>query len=163
MRPAFLALWPTWTVFPLVSLAVLVLGAQAGETALITTGLGLFALNVVLLVDYAYFTTLELDGDTLVFRTHYGLREERMPVGAIQRIDAKRYPAAHSTVSAPNLVVRGRASTLRVNIKTYRLADLRAVIEAVRGMNPAVQLDDFWGAVVEGRDPYAIPVPRSRW
>ena len=39
---------------------------------------------------------------------------ERVPIGGLQRIDAKRYPGAHSGVSAPHFVARGRDTTVKV-------------------------------------------------
>lgn len=164
VRPALLQLWPAWVAFPLVALAVVVLGAVASDATLASVGFALLLASAVLVVDYLYFTTLAIDGDLLVFRTHFGLQHERMPIGAIQRIDAKRYPAAHSGVSAPNFVVRGRASTLKVNTRPYRIAELRTIVATLRALNPAIQLDAFWSAVTEGRDPEpeARRLPRSR-
>lgn len=165
VRPDLLQLWPAWAAFPIVALAVLALGLAVGDGILMSVGLALLIASIVLVVDYLYFTTLGVEGDLLVFRTHFGLQQERVPVGAIQRIDAKRYPAAHSGVSAPNFVVRGRASMLKVNTRPYRLTDLRALSQTLRGLNPAIQFDAFWSAVLEGRDPEreAQRVPRSRW
>ncbi len=164
VRPALLQLWPAWVAFPLVALAVVVLGAVASDATLASVGFALLLASAVLVVDYLYFTTLAIDGDLLVFRTHFGLQHERMPIGAIQRIDAKRYPAAHSGVSAPNFVVRGRASTLKVNTRPYRVADLRTIVATLRALNPAIQLDAFWAAVAEGHEPEpeARRLPRSR-
>lgn len=165
VRPSFARLWPAWGAFPLVGLAVVFLGVQGVDATMVAIGLGILAGNLVIVVDYAYFTTLRVDGDLVVFRSHFGLQEDRVPIGAIQRIDAKRYPAAHSGVSAPNLVVRGRASTVKVNIKPYRLHDLRALVARLQALNPTIRLDAFWSTVAEGRDPAAESrtVPRSRW
>lgn len=165
VRPDLLQLWPAWSAFPLVALGVIVLGVAVADATLTTIGMTLLVASVVLMADHLYFTTLALHGDLLVFRTHFGLQQQRIPIGAIQRIDAKRYPAAHSGVSAPNFVVRGRASTLKVNTRPYRLTELRTLVATLRALNPAIQLDAFWTAVAEGRDPEreAQRVPRSRW
>jgi hypothetical protein len=165
VRPDMLLLWPTWAAFPLFGIAILALGVFGEDNIMRAIGTGLLLFNLLLVIDYAYFTTLSIDQDALVFRSHFGLQDDRVPLGAIQRIDAKRYPAAHSGVSAPNFVVRGRANTVKVNIKPYRLSELRELIVALRASNPAIQLDAFWSAVSEGRDPLGEgqAVPRSRW
>ena len=164
VRPDLFVLWPTWAALPVFGLAVLALGVQASDPALLAIGLLLIAINVAIVLDHAYFTTLSIDGDALRFRSRFGLRDERVPVGSIQRVDAKRYPTTHSgALSAPNLVVRGRSSSIRVNTKPYRMRELRSLVEALRALNPAIELDDFWSAVVAGADPAAQPVARSRW
>jgi hypothetical protein len=164
IRPDLFALWPIWAAFPAFGLAVLALGVQASDGSMLAVGLALLAINVGIVVDHAYFTSLSLDGAALVFRSHFGLRRDVVPIGSIQRIDAKRYPGSHSGgLSAPNLVVRGRTSTIRVNTKPYRLAELRALVQTLRGLNRAIELDEFWTAVIEGREPLGSAVPRSRW
>lgn len=158
-------LWPTWAAFPFFGIAILALGVFSADGLMLAIGTALLLLNALLVVDHLYTTTLAVEDDALVFRSHFGFQVDRVPIGAIQRIDAKRYPAAHSGVSAPNLVVRGRSSTLKVNIKPYRLEDMRQVIDGLRALNPRIELDAFWTAVAEGRDPLRErePVPRSRW
>ncbi len=164
IRPDLFVLWPAWAAFPIFGLAVLALGVQASDATMLAIGLLLLAINVGMVVDHAYFTTLSIEDDALVHRSHFGLHEDRVPVGAIQRIDAKRYPATHSgALSAPNLVVRGSTSSVRVNTKPYRMSELRSLVEGLRGLNPAIELDEFWDAVVAGRDPYTRAIPRSRW
>jgi hypothetical protein len=165
VRPDMLLLWPTWAAFPLFGIAILALGVFGDDNVMRGIGTGLLLFNLLLVIDYAYFTTLSIQDDSLVFRSHFGLQDDRVSVGAIQRIDAKRYPAAHSGVSAPNLVVRGRSNTLKVNIKPYRLAELRELVATLRASNHAIQLDAFWAAVSAGRDPVreAQAIPRSRW
>ncbi len=164
IRPDLFVLWPTWVAFPIFGLGVLVLGVQSSDAGLLAIGVLLLAINVGMVLDHAYFTTLSIEGDALVFRSRLGLHEDSVPIGAIQRVDAKRYPTTHSgALSAPNLVVRGRDSTIRVNTKPYRRSELRALVEALRGLNPAIELDEFWAAIVAGRDPGAQAVPRSRW
>jgi len=164
IRPDLFALWPAWIGFPIFGSAVLALGVQASDTALVAVGLALLALNVAIVLDHAYFTTLAIEGDAIVSRSRFGLREERIPVGAIQRIDAKRYPTTHGgALSAPNLVVRGRSETLRVNTKPYRMRELRALVAALRAANPAIAMDEFWTAVLEGREPRPGSVAESRW
>lgn len=164
IRPDLFALWPAWIGFPVFGLAVLVLGVQATDPAMVAIGLGLLVLNVAIVVDHAYFTTLALEGDALVSRSRFGLHVERVALGAIQRIDAKRYPTSHGgALSAPNLVVRGRAETIRVNTKPYRMPELKALVLALRAANPAIAIDEFWSAVIDGRDPRSGSVAESRW
>jgi hypothetical protein len=164
VRPDLFALWPAWIGFPIFGLAVLVLGVQASDGLMVTIGLGLLAINIAIVLDHAYFTTLGIEHDSLVLRSRFGLQEERLAVGSIQRIDAKRYPTSHGgALSAPNLVARGRGETLRVNTKPYRRDELRDLVIALRAMNPSIELDDYWSAVVDGRDPAGEAVARSRW
>ena len=47
-----------------------------------------------------YFTTLGIEEDELVYRSWLGLRQQAVPVGSIQRIDAKRYSGAHGGLTA---------------------------------------------------------------
>lgn len=164
IRPDLFVLWPAWIGFPIFGLAVLALGVQASDGTMVAIGLALLALNIAIVLDHAYFTTLSVEGDALVYRSRFGLHEERLAVGGIQRIDAKRYPATHGgALSAPNLVARGRTDALRVNTKPYRLDELRQLVACLRAMNPSIELDDYWRAVSEGREPGAEAVARSRW
>jgi hypothetical protein len=87
-----------------------------------------------------------------VYRSWLGLQDQRVPLGAIQRIDAKRYAGAHGGVSAPHFLARGRTATVRVNTKPYRLRDIGALIERVRAANPRLEVDEFWGRVARGED-----------
>src|SRR5687767_6449200 len=152
IRPDLALLWPSFTFFPLAALAVLVFGATAGDVWLIVIGLFLLAINMLIVVNQAYFTTLGVVGDELVFRTNFGLHEERVPIGSLQRIDAKRYPGAHSGVSAPFFVARGRDSTVKVNTKPYRLRRFTPLIALLRQANSHVELDPFWSRVAAGED-----------
>jgi len=152
IRPDLALLWPSFTFFPLAALAVLVFGASAGDVWLIVIGLFLLAVNMLIVVNQAYFTTLRVVGDELVFRTNFGLHEERVPIGSLQRIDAKRYPGAHSGVSAPFFVARGRDSTVKVNTKPYRLRRFIPLIALLRQANSHVELDPFWSRVAAGED-----------
>ena len=146
IRPDLALLWPTFTFFPLAALAVLVFGVGGGDPVMIVIGLLLLAVN------QAYFTTLAIEGDALVFRTNFGLHQERVPIGSLQRIDAKRYPGAHSGVSAPFFVARGRDSTVKVNTKPYRLRSFTPFIAVLRQLNSHVELDPFWSRVAAGED-----------
>jgi hypothetical protein len=152
IRPDLALLWPSFTFFPLAALAVLVFGASAGDVWLIVIGLFLLAVNILIVVNQAYFTTLGVVGNELVFRTNFGLHEERVPIGSLQRIDAKRYPGAHSGVSAPFFVARGRDSTVKVNTKPYRLRRFIPLIALLRQANSHVELDPFWSRVAAGED-----------
>jgi len=152
IRPDLALLWPSFTFFPLAALAVLVFGASAGDVWLIVIGLFLLAVNMLIVVNQAYFTTLRVVGDELVFRTNFGLHEERVAIGSLQRIDAKRYPGAHSGVSAPFFVARGRDSTVKVNTKPYRLRRFIPLIALLRQANSHVELDPFWSRVAAGED-----------
>lgn len=152
IRPDLALLWPSFTFFPLAALAVLIFGATAGDVALVVIGLLLLAVNILIVVNQAYFTTLGVAGDELVFRTNFGLHEERVPIGSLQRIDAKRYPGAHSGVSAPFFVARGRDSTVKVNTKPYRLRRFIPLIALLRQANSHVELDPFWSRVAAGDD-----------
>ena len=99
-----------------------------------------------------------------MYRTNFGSRVDRVPLGGLQRIDAKRYPGAHSGVSAPFFVARGRDSTVKVNTKPYRLRDFTSLIGVVRSANARVELDPFWARVAAGEDPSKEIelTPRSR-
>jgi hypothetical protein len=152
VRPDLALLWPSFTFFPLAALAVLVFGASSGDPVMIVIGLLLLAVNILIVVNQAYFTTLALEGDAVVFRTNFGLHEERVPIGSLQRIDAKRYPGAHSGVSAPFFVARGRDSTVKVNTKPYRLRSFVPLIRLLRQTNAHVELDPFWSRVAAGED-----------
>jgi len=152
IRPDLALLWPSFTFFPLAALAVLVFGVGGGDPVMIVIGLLLLAVNILIVVNQAYFTTLAIEGDALVFRTNFGLREERVPIGSLQRIDAKRYPGAHSGVSAPFFVARGRDSTVKVNTKPYRLRTFTPLIALLRQANSHVELDPFWSRVAAGED-----------
>ncbi|HKW77864.1 MAG TPA: hypothetical protein VJQ09_02120 [Candidatus Limnocylindria bacterium] len=164
IRPALALLWPSYTFFPLAALGILVFGAAGGDAVMVTIGLGLMAANALIVVNQVYFTTLALEGNELVFRTNFGTKEERVPVGALQRIDAKRYPGAHSGVSAPFFVARGRDSTVKVNTKPYRLAAFGPLIALLRHANSRIELDPFWSRVAAGEDvsKEIALTPRSR-
>jgi hypothetical protein len=127
-------------------------------------GLLLLAANAAIVINYAYFTTLAIEGGELVYRTNFGMRVDRVPLGGLQRIDAKRYPGAHSGVSAPFFVARGRDSTVKVNTKPYRLRDFTSIIALLRSANSRVELDSFWARVAAGEDPSKEIelTPRSR-
>ena len=165
IRPDLALLWPSYTFFPLAAFGVLVFGAAGGDSVMVAIGLLLLAINAVIVIDQVYFTALAIEGDELVFRTHFGTTVQRVPIGAIQRIDAKRYPGAHSGVSAPFFVARGRSSTVKVNTKPYRLASFGPLIATLRQANARVELDGFWQRVVEGGDvsKEIALTPRSRW
>src|SRR5881409_2412798 len=165
IRPDLALLWPSFTFFPLAALAVLVFGAAGGDPVMIAIGLLLLAVNIAIVVNQAYFTTLDIEGDALVFRTNFGLHEERVPIGALQRIDAKRYPGAHSGVSAPHFVARGRDTTVKVNTKPYRLREFAPLLGLLRSTNSRIELDPFWARVAAGEDPSKEIelTPRSRF
>ena len=116
-------------------------------------------------MNYLFFTDLRIVGDELVYRTMFGTHRESVPVGALQRIDAKRYPGAHSGVSAPHFVARGRDTTVKVNTKPYRIAEFAELIATLRGANARFELDAFWSRVAGGEDvtTEAALTPRSRW
>lgn len=165
VRPDPTLLWPSYTLFPLAALAVLVLGVQGGDGALAIIGIGLLALNGAIVVNHLYFTSFGIDGGELVYRTWLGLQERRVALGSIQRIDAKRYSGAHGGLSAPHLVARGRDESVRVNTKPYRLREIAALIETIRAANPRVEIDEFWERVGRGEDvsKEAAVTPRSRF
>jgi type VI protein secretion system component VasA len=165
LRPDLSMLWPTFTFFPLAALTVLVFGASSRDPVMVVIGLLLLAVNILIVVNQAYFTTLAIEGDALVFRTNFGLHEERVAIGSLQRIDAKRYPGAHSGVSAPFFVARGRDSTVKVNTKPYRIRSFAPFIAVLRHANSHVELDPFWSRVADGQDvsKEISLTPRSRW
>jgi hypothetical protein len=165
VRPDITALWPSYTLFPLAGVAILVFGASARDYAMVVIGLLLMAANAAVVLNYAYFTKLAVEGDELVYRTNFGTRVDRVPLGSLQRIDAKRYPGAHSGVSAPFFVARGRASTVKVNTKPYRVRDFAPLIALLRTANPRVEFDPFWARVAAGEDPSKEIelTPRSRF
>ena len=164
IRPALALLWPSYTLFPLAALGVLAFGVAGGDPVMVVIGLGLLAIDILIVVNQAYFTTLTIEGDELIYRTNFGTKEERLPVGALQRIDAKRYPGAHSGVSAPHFVARGRSSTVKVNTKPYRLQAFAPLIAKLRQANARVELDTFWSLVESGQDvsKEVALTPRSR-
>lgn len=153
VRPNLTLLWPSYTLFPIAGLAVLVFGASAGDSAMVVIGLVLLAANAAIVINYAYFTMLAIEGGELIYRTNFGTREDRVPLGSIQRIDAKRYPGAHSGVSAPFFVARGRTSTVKVNTKPYRLREFAPLISLLRAANSRIELDPFWARVAASEDP----------
>ena len=165
LRPDLSLLWPTFTFFPLAALTVLVFGASSRDPVMVLIGLGLLAINVLIVANQAYFTTLAIEGDELVYRTNFGLHEERVAIGSLQRIDAKRYPGAHSGVSAPHFVARGRSTVVKVNTKPYRLRDFASLIATLRVANARFELDPFWSRVAAGEDvtKEVALTPRSRW
>ena len=165
VRPDLLLLWPSYTFFPLAGLAVLGAGIAGHDGVMMAIGIGLLALNALTVANYAYFTDVRIEGDALVHRTLFGSRRESVPIGSLQRIDAKRYPGAHSGVSAPHFVARGRSTTVKVNTKPYRLRDFGALIATLRTANAHVELDPFWTRVANGEDvaKEATLTPRSRW
>jgi hypothetical protein len=164
IRPTLALLWPSFTFFPLAALGVLVFGAAGGDPVMVVIGLGLLALNILIVVNQAYFTSLAVEHDELVYRTNFGTTEQRVPIGALQRIDAKRYPGAHSGVSAPHFVARGRDTTVKVNTKPYRLQAFAPLIAALRHSNARIELDPFWSRVEAGEDvsKEIALTPRSR-
>ena len=165
IRPNLALLWPSYTLFPLAALGILVFGASGRDAVMVSIGVGLLAINILIVVNQAYFTTLAIEGDELVFRTNFGAKEERVAIGSLQRIDAKRYPGAHSGVSAPFFVARGRASTVKVNTKPYRLGAFVPLLATLRQANARVELDPFWDRVARGEDvsKEIALTPRSRW
>ena len=165
VRPDLASLWPSYTFFPLAALAVLIFGASGGDAVMVVIGLGLLAVNALIVLNQAYFTTLALEGDELVFRTNFGTKQERVPIGSLQRIDAKRYPGAHSGVSAPHFVARGRDTTVKVNTKPYRLREFAPLLGLLRSTNSRIELDPFWARVAAGEDPSKEIelTPRSRF
>lgn len=152
VRPDPLLLWPAYTLFPLAGLSILVFGASASDRAMVVIGVALLAFNGAIVVNHLYATSIAIDRDELVYRSWFGLVEQGVPVGSLQRIDAKRYAGGHGGLSAPHFVARGRASTLRVNAKTYRLRDFAALIAILRAANPKIEVDDFWARVLRGED-----------
>jgi hypothetical protein len=164
IRPALALLWPVFTFFPIFALTILVLGVAGGDAVMILIGLGLLAINILIVVNQAYFTSLSIEGDELVYRTNFGITEQRVPTGTLQRIDAKRYPGAHSGVSAPHFVARGRDTTVKVNTKPYRLQSFAALIATLRSSNARIELDPFWSRVEAGEDvsKEIALTPRSR-
>ena len=165
VRPDLGLLWPSYTLVPLAGLAVLYFGVAGHDGVMATIGIALFALNMLTVINYAYFTQLRIDGDELVYRTFFGTHRERVPIGSLQRIDAKRYPGAHSGASAPHFVARGRAETGKVNTKPYRMRDFAALIATHRRANARIELDPFWSKVAAGEDvtKEVALTPRSRW
>jgi len=165
VRPDPALLWPAYTLFPLAGLVVLYFGAAGRDPALMVIGVGLLAFNGAIVVNHLYFTSLGIDADELVYRSWVGLQEQRVPIGAVQRVDAKRYSGAHGGVSAPHFLARGRSSTVRVNTKPYRLADIAALIGQLRAANPRLEVDEFWEKVIGGEDvsKEIAPTARSRF
>jgi hypothetical protein len=152
LRPDLRLLWPSYTLFPLIGLGVLVTGVGVGDGAMVAIGIALLAFNALVVLNYAYFTSLGIENESLVHRTGFGTQVERVPIGAIQRIDAKRYAGAHSGVSAPYFVARGRDTTVKVNTRPYRLAEFAGLLAVLRRSNARVELDPFWDRVARGEE-----------
>lgn len=165
VRPDMRILWPSYTLFPLAGLSVLLFGIAGHDAVMVTIGVAQLALNVLVVINYLYFTDLRIEGDSLVHRTLFGMHRASVPIGSLQRIDAKRYPGAHSGVSAPHFVARGRTETVKVNTKPYRLARFASLIASIRVANARVELDPFWSRVANGEDvtKEVALTPRSRW
>ena len=165
VRPDPALIWPSYTLFPLAAIGILVFGVTAPDPTMVTIGLIMLAVNALIVLNYVYFTRLAIEGGELVYRTNFGTRLDRVALGAIQRIDAKRYPGAHSGVSAPHFVARGRETTVKVNTKPYRLRDFAPLIGILRATNSRIELDPFWSSVAAGEDPSKEIelTPRSRF
>lgn len=165
IRPDPALLWPAYTLFPLAGLLVLFFAVAGHDGALTVIGLALLALNGAIVVNQLYFTSLSVNDDELVHRSWLGVTDQRVAVGSIQRIDAKRYAGAHGGVSAPHFVARGRERTVRVNTKPYRLREVARLIETLRAANPRIEVDDFWARVGRGEDvsKEVSVTPRSRF
>lgn len=165
LRPDLRLLWPSYTLFPLIGLGILIVGASGGDPAMVAIGLALLAFNALTVVNHAWTTSVSIDNEYLVHRTNFGLQVQRVPIGSLQRIDAKRYPGAHSGVSAPHFVARGRDATVKVNTKPYRLADFAELIAVLRRANSHFTLDPFWDRVTRGEDVSKEMelTPKSRW
>lgn len=165
IRPNLGAIWPSFTLFPLAGIAVLVFGAAGRDPVMAVIGIGLLAINAGIVANFTYFTKLSIEGDELIYRTFFGMHVERVAIGSLQRVDAKRYPGAHSGVSAPHFVARGRDATVKVNTKPYRLSDFSRLVGMLRSANARVALDPFWEAVLRGEDvsKEIALTPRSRW
>lgn len=162
VRPDPALLWPAYTLFPLAGLLILSFAAAGRDPALMVIGIALLAFNGAIVINHLYFTSLGIDGDELVYRSWMGLQDQRVPIGSIQRIDAKRYAGAHGGVSAPHFLARGRSSTVRVNTKPYRLAEMAALIDRIRAANPRLEVDDFWAKVSSGEDVSKEVAPTAR-
>jgi hypothetical protein len=152
VRPDPVLLWPTYTLFPLAALSILVFGGAGGDRVMQAIGIGLLAVNAAFVVNQLYGTSVAVDGDEIVHRTWFGLFGSSVPVGAVQRVDAKRYAGGHGGWSAPHFVLRGRDEVVRVNTKAYRLSAFVPLLEHIRAANPRVELDDFWSRVARGED-----------
>jgi hypothetical protein len=165
VRPDPALLWPAYTLFPLAGLLVLFFAAAGRDSALMVIGIALLALNGAIVVNHLYFTSLTIDGDELIYRSWLGLQDQRVAIGSIQRIDAKRYAGAHGGVSAPHLIARGGSTTVKVNTKPYRLSEMAALIELMRAANPRIEVDGFWQRVASGEDvsKEIAPTARSRF
>ncbi len=135
------------------------------DNLLTVIALALLGLNAAIVVNQLFLTSLMVAGGELVYRSWMGLQEQRVAVGSIQRIDAKRYSGAHGGISAPHLVARGRDSIVRVNTKPYRLRDIAVLIDVMRAANPRVEVDSFWERVAHGEDvsKEVTVTPRSRF
>ncbi len=165
VRPDRLLLWPSYTLFPIAGLSVLVFGVAGHDGVMAAIGIALLLINALVVLNYACFTDVRISGDDLVYRTMFGTHRESVPIGSLQRIDAKRYPGGHSGVTAPHFVARGRAATVKVNTKPYRLTEFAALIASLRTANAHVELDPFWSSVANGEDvtKEVARTPRGRW
>ncbi|MBM4420852.1 MAG: hypothetical protein FJ034_04570 [Chloroflexi bacterium] len=150
IRPSLGAIWPSFTLFPLPGVAVVLMGSAVGDGSLVAIGALVLLTNLGIVLNYTHFTSLAVEGGDLVYRTMLGMHEERVPLGALQRIDAKRYAGAHAGVSAPHFVARGRESTVKVNTKPFRLSDFAPLLATLRGVNARIEMDPFWLAVANG-------------
>jgi len=152
VRPDPVLLWPTYTLFPLAALSILVFGVAGGDRAMSAIGIVLLAVNAAFVVNQLYGTSIAVEDDEIVYRSWFGLSGSRVPIGAVHRIDAKRYAGGHGGWSAPHFVVRGREDVVRVNTKAYRLRAFVPLLALIRSANPRVELDEFWARVERGED-----------
>ena len=98
-----LILWPSYTLFPLAGLSVLVFGSAGRDGVMVAIGLALLAVNALVVLNYLYFTDLRIQGDELVYRTMFGIHRENVPIGALQRC----FPVWRSTAwSVPSVEIR---------------------------------------------------------
>src|SRR2546426_6120844 len=78
VRPDLALLWPSYTLFPLAGLGILVFGASAGDFTMVLIGLLLLAANAAIVVNYGYFTKLAVEGGELVYRTNLDRKSTRL-------------------------------------------------------------------------------------
>jgi hypothetical protein len=104
VRPDLVLLWPSYTFFPLAGLAVLALGVSRPDGVMATIGVGLLALNALIVLNYAYFTDLRIEGDALVYRTLFGTHRESVAIsscsGSMRSATRVRTPESPRRISS---------------------------------------------------------------
>ena len=155
VRPDLALLWPSFTFFPLAALAVLLFGASSGDPVMIVIGLLLLAVNILIVVNQAYFTTLALEGDAVI--------------GGLAGYELEKFERARSEIYIYDLAVR--ETHRRQGVATALIRALQKIakdrgayviyVQADPGDEPAIRLYQSLGTR-EDVHHFDIPVGDGR-